>query len=147
MYYFSKVHLFSQLITKISRSIRKTPIVGSIRSFKQKRLTTKSCHNKIQICRYKLCFFATFLSEQIDTKNIFGFSSFSSNCSSRSLNDVLLTSVGIGTLSLLGVNSENVRSVSSRVLDSLVSSALRGLLGFNELVNLRGLFSDLIIKN
>jgi len=87
------------------------------------------------------------LSEQIDTKNIFGFSSFSSNCSSRSLNDVLLTSVGIGTLSLLGVNSENVRSVSSRVLDSLVSSALRGLLGFNELVNLRGLFSDLIIKN
>jgi len=36
-----------------------------------------------------------------------------------------------------------VRSVSSRVLDSLVSSALRGLLSLNELVNLGGLFSDL----
>ena len=36
-----------------------------------------------------------------------------------------------------------MRSVSSRVLDSLVSSALRGLLGLHELVNLGGLFSDL----
>ena len=82
---------------------------------------------------------------QIDTKLKFGFSSFSSNCSGGSLNGVLLTSVGVGTLSLLGVNSENVRCVSSGVLDSLVSSALRGLLGFNELVNLRGLLSDLFL--
>ena len=71
--------------------------------------------------------------------------SFSGNGSRGGLDNVLLSGVGVGALSLLGVNSENVRSVSSGVLDSLVSSALRGLLGFNELVNLRGLLSDLFL--
>jgi len=73
------------------------------------------------------------------------FCSFSSDGSRGCLDNVLLSGVGVGALSLLGVNSENVRSVSSGVLDSLVSSALRGLLGFNELVNLRGLLSDLFL--
>lgn len=60
--------------------------------------------------------------------------------------DILDTSVVVGALSLLGVDGQDVGSVSARVLDALVSSSLGGLLGLHHLINLRGLLSDLFLR-